>query len=611
MLHGNMTVDIGRLAEGGGGGHSELTPVGSPVMKLSPAYRIAATILHGFDEYRSRFKQITLDANRRFRDAAWREAQQASAERINLYQEKVDETLGRLQRTFDEDILTHCECWREAKGHYVELIGQRLDYELAETYFNSLFCSIFHHRHIRDDWMFVNSSRDAASHHSGIELCRHIAVEGDWSRAIAEALEGAELGMEFIDLGHCGHLARDFLVEHLPQGLADGTDTEIELLKSVFYRNKGAYLVGRIHRDGEQVPLVLPVLHEEGKGLHLDTVLIEPDEVSIIFSFTRVYFQVDATVPREFVAYLHMLMPDKPISELYAAIGFFKHGKTEFFRALNQQIARREDKFIIAPGVRGMVMAVFVLPSHRTVFKIIKDRFDPSKAMSRDNVREKYGLVKRHDRVGRMADTQEFSYLVSRKDHFDPECLEHLLEVAPTNVYLKDDKVIIKHCYTERMMTPLNLYLEQCDETETRAVLKDYGNAIKQMAAANIFPGDMLLKNFGVTRHGRVIFYDYDEVSYLTECNFRHIPEPLYPEQELADEPWYSVGPNDIFPEEFGPFLFANVQLRKLFFELHPELFDADYWKSLQAAITDGQVIDVYPYRNKQRFASDPGGLTY
>ncbi|GHE22957.1 bifunctional isocitrate dehydrogenase kinase/phosphatase [Halomonas urumqiensis] len=581
-------------------------------MKHSPAYRIAATILHGFDEYRSRFKQITADASRRFRDAAWRDAQQASAERINLYEEKVQDTLERLRRTFPADELTHCECWREAKNYYAETINQRLDYELAETFFNSMFCSIFHHRHIRNDWMFVYSSRVKAAHHSGLELCRRIRVGGDWEAATQWALVEAPFETPFVDMEGDTRLAGEFLSGHLPQAILEAEDAEIELIKSVFYRNKGAYLVGRIKGGGEQVPLVLPVLHEEGVGLHLDTVLIEPDEVSIIFSFTRAYFQVKVQVPGEFVEYLKELMPGKPEGELYAAIGFFKHGKTEFFRALNRQVARREDQFIIAPGVRGMVMAVFVLPSFRTVFKIIKDRFDPTKEMSHENVRDKYRMVKRHDRVGRMADTQEFSHFIARKDHFDPECLAHLLEVAPSTVYLKGDKVIIEHCYTERMMTPLNMYIEQCDETEMRAVLKEYGNAIKQMAAANIFPGDMLLKNFGVTRHGRVVFYDYDEVCYLTECNFRHIPEPLYPEQELSDEPWYSVGPNDIFPEEFGPFLFAKIRLRKLFYELHPELLDADYWKGVQQAIRDGRVIDVYPYRNKQRFSGgDDNSLTY
>lgn len=579
-------------------------------MKLSAAYRLAATILHGFDEYRTRFRAITRDASRRFRDAAWREAQQASAARINLYDDKVAATLGRLRRTFQAEVLTHCECWREAKAHYAELIDQRLDYELAETFFNSLFCSVFHHRHIRDDWMFVYSSRDSAPRHSGICLTRTRRVAGDWVGALRWALGEARLETPFDDLERDTRLGADFLVGHLPVALRDADDTEVELLESVFYRNKGAYLVGRLRGGGEQLPLVLPIRHGDGygeeagasEGLHLDTVLIEPEEVSIIFSFTRAYFQVDTQVPGECVDFLRELMPDKPEGELYSAIGFYKHGKTEFFRGLNRQVAKREDRFVIAPGVRGMVMAVFVLPSYRTVFKIIKDRFDPAKEVTHQAVRDKYQLVKCHDRVGRMADTQEFSNFIARRDHFAPECLDHLLEVAPSTVSLRDDKVVIKHCYVERMMTPLNLYLEQCDAAETRAVLKDYGNAIKQLAAANIFPGDMLLKNFGVTRHGRVVFYDYDEICYLTECHFRRIPRTHGLGQGEPAEPWFSVGPDDIFPEEFGPFMVANPELRALFTELHPELFDPDYWQGLQRAIREGKVIDVTPYRDKQRF---------
>ncbi|HET8791507.1 MAG TPA: isocitrate dehydrogenase kinase/phosphatase AceK regulatory subunit, partial [Modicisalibacter sp.] len=293
-------------------------------MKLSAAYRLAASILHGFDEYRSRFKQITRDARRRFAEAAWLEAQQAAATRINLYDKKVGETLARLERSFAVEELTHCENWREAKQHYTELIAQRLDFELAETYFNSLFCSVFHHRHIRDEWMFVYSSRERAAHRSGIELTRRRRVAGDWQGALAWALEDAPLDTPFDDSQRDARLGSGFLVENLPAALRDADDAEIELIQSVFYRNKGAYLVGRLHGAGEQVPLVLPILHEErheesqekrdddGARLRLDTVIIEPDEVSIIFSFTRVYFQVDVPVPREFVAYLQKLMVDKP-----------------------------------------------------------------------------------------------------------------------------------------------------------------------------------------------------------------------------------------------------------------------------------------------------------
>ena len=313
-------------------------------MKHSPAYRLAATVLHGFDEYRARFKQITSDASRRFRDAAWREAQQASAARINLYGEKVEETLDRLQRTFAQEVLAHCETWREARGHYAQLISQRLDYELAETFFNSLFCSVFQHRHIRNDWMFVYSSREDAAHRSGIELCRRHYVNGDWAGALAWALSEAPFESSFASLERDSQLGASLLEAQLPAAIWQAEDAQVELLNSVFYRNKGAYLVGRMLGGGEQVPLVLPVLHGEGYGeqqggdpcLHLDTVLTETDEVSIIFSFTRAYFQVEVPVPGEFVGYLKQLMPHKPEGELYAAIGFFKHGKTEFFRALNQ-----------------------------------------------------------------------------------------------------------------------------------------------------------------------------------------------------------------------------------------------------------------------------------
>ena len=567
--------------------------------------RLAATVLHGFDEYRSRFKQISSDARRRFIEADWREAQQASAARINLYDEKVAATMERLERAFEPDRLCECTLWGEAKRQYMALIDQRLDYKLAETFYNSIFCSVFSHRHIRDDWMFVSPSRQGPARHSGLSISHRVPVEGDWAGALESVLNEAPLGIAFEHQGRDVTLGAEMLLATLPEVVRDAPDAAFEMLRSVFYRNKGAYLVGRIEGGGQTLPLVLPVLHTERDGVYLDTVIIEPEEVSIIFSFTRAYFQVEIEVPSEVVGFLQTLMPEKPIGELYAAIGFYKHGKTELFRGLNQHVASRSDQFIIAPGVRGMVMAVFVLPSYRLVFKLIKDRFAPGKDMSRDQVREKYRLVKRHDRVGRLADTQEFSNFTVGKDHFDPACLEELLEVCSSSISLRGNKVLIRHCYTERMMTPLNLYLEECDAEETRAVLNDYGNAIKQLAAADIFPGDMLLKNFGVTRHGRVVFYDYDEISYLTECNFREIPEARYPEQELASEPWYSVGPNDIFPEEFGPFLFADIQLRKLFYELHPEIFQASWWRGLQDAIAQGRVIDVYPYRNKRRFGVD------
>ncbi|MEM1229453.1 MAG: bifunctional isocitrate dehydrogenase kinase/phosphatase [Pseudomonadota bacterium] len=303
--------------------------------------------------------------------------------------------------------------------------------------------------------------------------------------------------------------------------------------------------------------------------------------------------------------FLKELLPNKKRSELYSAIGLHKHGKTVFYRGFIEHLTRSEDLFVTAPGIKGMVMAVFSLPSYQVVFKIIKDQFAPQKNITAAQVKEKYAIVKTHDRVGRMADTQEFHNFVLPRRRFEAQLLEELLSVAGSTVSVTGDDVLISHLYIERQMTPLNLYIEDASDSELRNALDEYGNAIKQLAAANIFPGDMLLKNFGVTRHGRVVFYDYDEISYLTEVNFRTIPEPQTPEQEMASEPWYSVAPNDVFPEEFRKFLFGRRKIKAQFEAMHGEMFDAGYWQTLQQDIEAGAIKDVFPYRRKRRFLAN------
>jgi len=270
-------------------------------------------------------------------------------------------------------------------------------------------------------------------------------------------------------------------------------------------------------------------------------------------------------------------------------------------------MAGSQEQFIIAPGVKGMVMLVFTLPSFDRVFKVIKDEFAPQKEVTQAQVMACYQLVKEHDRVGRMADTQEYENFVVDKARLSPELLAELQREVPDKLEDLGDRIVIKHLYMERRMTPLNLYLEQANEQQMRDAIEEYGNAIKQLAAANIFPGDMLFKNFGVTRHGRVVFYDYDEICYMTEVNFRDIPPPRYPEDELASEPWYSVSANDVFPEEFRHFLCGDRRIRQVFEELHSDLFEADYWRGLQQRIRDGHVEDVFAYRKKRRFSQRSG----
>jgi isocitrate dehydrogenase kinase/phosphatase len=564
-----------------------------------PAGAIAKLILDGFDDYRECFRQITNGARVRFEQAQWQEIQQAAAERINLYEEKAIEVGRSLASAYSHEVLLAVEQWPLVKSAYISLIDVRFDDELAETWFNSIFCELFNHDQITDGCMFIHTTRPALRLNERSPQTRVYQPKGELEQTLRQMFEDYRFEVPYDDLERDLARLHKQLRESLPDWVCKDPALCIELYASRLYRNKGAYLVGRIFTSDEQWPLVIPLLHREGVGIQIDALITDEAEVSIIFSFTRSYFMVRVGYPAEFIGFLRRIMPSKHVAELYTSIGFYKHGKSEFYRLLINHLANVDDKFIMAPGVRGMVMSVFTLPGFNTVFKIIKDRFAPSKNVVRATVIEKYRMVKSVDRVGRMADTQEFADFRFPLSKFDPECLAELLEVAASTVQVEGDKVLVRHCWTERRMTPLNIYLEHATEAQVRDALEEYGLAIKQLAAANIFPGDMLLKNFGVTRHGRVVFYDYDEISYLTEVNFRKIPEALYPEQEMAAEPWYSVGPLDVFPEEFPPFLFADIRQRRLFNQLHGDLFTVEFWQGLQEAIRAGKVIDVFPYRRK------------
>ena len=340
------------------------------------------------------------------------------------------------------------------------------------------------------------------------------------------------------------------------------------MIPAVFYRNQGAYLVGRI-RSGDQVMPLTLALHHEAGGIVVDAVLLTADEVSIIFSFTRSYFHVEVHRPRDLVMFLKSIMPRKPIAELYIAIGYNKHGKTELYRDLMRHIDRSTDTFEIAPGDRGMVMCVFTLPSFDVVFKVIRDRFAYPKTSSRRDVMERYQLVFKHDRAGRLADVQEFEHLAFARDRFSADLLDELAGEAAETVPIGSRIVEIKHVYVERRMTPLNLFIREAQLSDARKAIIDYGQAVRDLAATNIFPGDMLLKNFGVTRHGRVVFYDYDELCLVTDCQFRELPAAADESDEFGAEPWFYVGPSDIFPEEFINFMGLGGELRATFLKAH------------------------------------------
>jgi isocitrate dehydrogenase kinase/phosphatase len=562
---------------------------------------MAKTILNGFRSYFADYLNSTLSAKARFEKADWHGVQQANVDRLELYKDKVSQTVQYLEMVTNKDI-ANLELWSEAKQAYTQLVFNFPNFEIAETFFNSVFSDIHDHDKISDDIIYVLSSQLIEAPEAEYSIFVRYQGEG-FRETFRRILKESEFSLpgEDIELDlDC--IMAVFNQEVVPELNGAPEQIKFDILESTFYRSKAAYMVGRVVDGDQTFPMALVFLNTEKGNLYVDTALFNDDDLSVVFSFTRNHFMVDAPLPYQYAHFLKTLMPRKLDYEIYNSLGFPKHAKTEFYRQLVGHLDNSSDQFIIAPGIKGMVMTVFTLPSYNIVFKIIKDKFAPPKEVTHQTVREKYRLVSRHDRIGRMADTQEFDNLVFPLARFSPELVEELQKVAPSSIELRGDQLVIKHLYTERYMTPLNIYLETASDDEMRSAMEEYGNCIKQLAAANIFPGDMPLKNFGVTRHGRVVFYDYDEIAALTDCNFRIIPQPRNEQEEMQSGTWYTVAPDDIFPEEFRLFFSGNTKARKMFEEMHGELYEVSFWTDLQEQIRNGYVVDVFPYRRAKRF---------
>lgn len=561
---------------------------------------IAQTILQGFDAQYGRFLEVTSGAQQRFEQADWQAVQQAMKKRIHLYDHHVGLVVEQL-RCITHGKSTDADFLLQVKKHYTELLPDYPRFEIAESFFNSVYCRLFDHQALTPERLFIFSSQPERRFRTiPRPLAKDFYPKQGWPSLLTRILKDLPLRLPWEDL------ARDvgYIINHLTETLGEEMldKVHLQVANELFYRNKAAWLVAKLVLPSGTLPFLLPIHRSNDGELFIDTCLTRPAEASIVFGFARSYLMVYAPLPAALVEWLREILPGKTTAELYMAIGCQKHGKTESYREYLNYLAQSNEQFIEAPGIRGMVMLVFTLPGFDRVFKVIKDKFAPQKEMDEAHVRACYQLVKEHDRVGRMADTQEFENFVLEKRQIDPSLMALLLQEAPQKITDLGDKIAIRHLYIERRMVPLNLWLEQVQGQQLRDAIEEYGNAIRQLAAANIFPGDMLFKNFGVTRHGRVVFYDYDEICYMTEVNFRDIPPPRYPEDEMAAEPWYSVAPGDVFPEEFRHWLCADPRIKPLFEEMHADLFQAEYWRALQERIRHGHVEDVYAYRRRQRF---------
>ncbi len=500
-----------------------------PALTDTRAFDIARAMLDGFDRHYRLFRQASAEAKQRFEAADWHGQQRAQRERIEFYDLRVDEAAERLQREFGAASL-EMDVWQQVKLHYIGLLIDHHQPECAETFFNSVTTKILHRSYFHNDFIFIrpavsteyieNDEPAALPTYRAYYPTRETLRE-TWLRIV----NNFQLARPFEDLERDIDAVQSAVAVELGQ-YRMRANFQIQVLSSLFYRNKGAYLVGKVINGFYETPFALPILHGENGKLIIDTALFGEDDLLLLFSFARAYFMVAMEIPAAYVQFLRSLMPKKPRSEIYSALGLQKQGKNIFYRDFLMHMRHSSDKFRIAPGIKGMVMLVFDLPSFPYVFKVIKDFYPaPKEATTREIVKSKYLLVKQHDRVGRMADTLEYSNVAFPRARFDDELVDELRRFCPSLLEDDGDALVIRHVYIERRMIPLNIYLHDATPAQIEHAVVEYGNAIKDLVRANIFPGDMLWKNFGVTRHGKVVFYDYDEIEYLTDCNFRKVPD--------------------------------------------------------------------------------------
>jgi isocitrate dehydrogenase kinase/phosphatase len=585
---------------------SQRRPAMFPSLTDPRAVEIAQAMLEGFNRHYRLFRETSREAQARFEASDWHGQQRAQALRIEFYDKRVTEAAERLTTEFDAPNLP-ADVWQQMKLHYIGLLTNHHQPELAETFFNSVSTRLLHRSYFKNDFLFVrpavsteyieNDEPAATPTYRAYYPTRETMRE-----TIERVVSNFQLQREFEDLPRdVGHVLAAFEAQ-----LADfrlRANFQIQVLSSLFFRNKGAYIVGKIINGFVETPFALPIVHGADEKLVIDAALFGEDDLLLVFSFARAYFMVDMEVPSAYVTFLRSLMPRKPRSEIYNALGLQKQGKNIFYRDFLYHLRHSSDAFRIAPGIKGMVMMVFDLPSFPYVFKVIKDHYPAPKDTSREQIMGKYLLVKTHDRVGRMADTLEYSNVAFPRARFAAELIAELKKDCASVVEEDGDVIVIKHLYIERRMIPLNIYLADATKEQVEHAVIEYGHAIKDLVAANIFPGDMLWKNFGVTRHGKVVFYDYDEIEYLTDCQFRRVPEPRNEEEEMSGEVWYHVGPKDVFPETFAPFLLGNAGVREVFMKHHADLLDAGFWQGCKDRILAGHVHDVFPYDESKRFA--------
>jgi len=564
-----------------------------------PAAALARRVLAEFDACYQQSRLIPGLAKRAFEDRDHAQSLDLSRRRLSIYGESIH-ALARAIAAHDPDLAATQDQWRRVEEAYLAMIEGRYEADLAYAFINSVQNQIY-----QGEWRPLDyaAGKNAWMRNGpGVAIFRELPG-GAMLRpeTLHEVLSIPGFARAYQDKIEDAYLAADRVNRSLRTGTASPrTVRAVQMIDAGFYRNRGAYLVGRLALDGGAfVPLVIALLNDEN-GIYVDAVLTCEADSHNIFSSTLANFHVTTPYYHELAAFLHSIMPNRPVGLHYSTIGYNHVGKVAVMNDLRRELDRSDERFELAVGFRGTVAIAFSAPSSAYTLKVIRDT--PTKHYKWgafagvESVLDKYRRVHEINRTGSMLDNIIYYNLWLRADWFDAELREELLEDAGGSVARNGEWLVFKHLIVQSKMIPLPVFLEAASEDDARTVIENLGHCIKNNAAANIFNKDLDGRNYGVSKHLKVYLFDYDALEPFTDIKIRTNQDRIEGEEDVPA--WFFEDGVIFLPEEVEVGLrIASRDLRRHFRAIHADLLTVDYWQSLQDDLLGGKVpsVSVYP----------------
>lgn len=522
-----------------------------------------------------------------------------SSRRLSLYSASIVNVSRRLQRAYPE-IQGDTECWQGIEAHYLRLIKDEYAEDIGKAYLHSLRRKIYQDEWHAADYSFSEmTSRDEAIFS---EVLRSYELESELTEEIIESiLNIPQFIRSYGDMPQERQRVLQRIVENLARSRhrADRL-VRVEMINAGFYRNRGAYLVGRMIFDsGNFVPLIIALLNDES-GLFVDAVLTSETYAHNIFSSALANFHVTSSYYHQVSALLKSIMPRRPLGLHYSTIGYNHLGKVAVMSDLESEIRDSDVGLETAVGSPGTVAMGFAAKNSAYSLKVIRDK--PTKSYKWgefggvESVIRKYTRVHEINRTGSMLDSIIYYKIRLDRRWFSADLLEELLTEASETVSLVDDDVVFKYLIVQIKLTPLPVYLETATEKQAETAIANLGYCIKNNAAANIFNRDLDARNYGIGSYSKVYLFDYDALEDLTEVKIRTNLDREDGEEDIPD--WYFEEGVVFLPEELiSGLCIPQRRLSDMFARRHHNLLTTQYWTEIQQDLLNGTVpsVSVYP----------------